>query len=147
MNVLLNVLVSQDRGDSGGDDTDPQSSNRYDMFRSNSLPCCDLSSFQVRSGDSWMTRNFSISEIHNVTFLLCWFGVRETGVPIHCNWVLVDVVFPLCQHSQESIGFFVMQRKTRMAGCQYFDPQAQASSGSCDSSWSTGDHAAIEDVQ
>ena len=32
-----------------------------------------------------MTRNFSISEIHNVTFLLCWFGVRETGVPIHCN--------------------------------------------------------------
>lgn len=34
-----------------------------------------------------------------------------------------------------------------MAGCQYFDPQAQASSGSCDSSWSTGDHAAIEDVQ
>ena len=52
MNVLLNVLVSQDRGDSGGDDTDPQSSTRYDMFRSNSLPCCDLSSFQVRSGDS-----------------------------------------------------------------------------------------------
>ena len=52
MNVLLNVLVSQDRGDSGGDDTDPQSSSRYDMFRTNSLPCCDLSCLQVRSGDS-----------------------------------------------------------------------------------------------
>lgn len=46
MNVLLNVLVSQDRGDSGGDDTDPQSSSRYDMFRTNSLPCCDFPVFK-----------------------------------------------------------------------------------------------------
>lgn len=67
--------------------------------------------------------------------------------PIHCNesWL---IWFSSCANIlKKAIGFFVMQRKTRMAGCQYFDPQAQASSGSCDASWSTGDHAAIEDVQ
>lgn len=51
MNLLLDVMVSQDRGDSGGDDTEPQSSSRYDVFRTNSLLFSHYSYFQVRSSD------------------------------------------------------------------------------------------------